>query len=279
MLFILLDEEKKINLLAPTFHFTTLLFMKRERKIYMFQLLIHVTLLVSIALAGVIAFFISHRPDGINYSSQPFLLALLNVVLLILVLIGVSVFINKLFMRLASSSGKIDELTGFMTRHAFSHVFEQVLFDTKRSMKPLSILLIDIDHFRVLNRNYGHRVGDELLAILAQSIQSAFRKHDITCRWGGDQILVVLNDCNERGACRLAGNILENFGQQALDRQGSNISITASIGISQLIDGDNAETIVTRAETGLCSARDNGRNTYAIGYEWILIDYALSPIF
>lgn len=265
-------------MLAPAFHFVTVAFMKRERKIYIFQLLIHASLLVSIALTGIIAFFISHRPDGVNYSSQSFLLALFNVALLILILIAVSVLVNKLFLRLASDSNHIDELTGFMTRHTFSHIFEQVILDTKGSMEPLSILLIDIDHFRALNEKYGHRVGDELLTILGKSIQSVLRTSDITCRWEGDQILVALKDCTERDACHLAGNILEILEQQTLNKQGQAISITASIGVSQLIEGDDAETIVTRAETGLCSARDNGRDTYAIGYEWILIDYALSPI-
>ena len=253
--------------------------MKKDRYIYVFQLFIRTSLLVSIALTGIIAYFIPYRPGGINYSSQPFLLALFNVALLIMVLIAVSVLVNKLFLRLASNSSHLDELTGFMTRHAFNQVFEQVILDTRRSMEPLSILFVDIDHFRVLNEKHGHRVGDELLTILGKSIQSVLRASDITCRWGGDQILVALKNCTEKDACHLAENILEILGQQTLDEQGQTISITASIGISQLTKGDDGETMVTRAETGLCSARDNGRNTYAVGYEWILIDYALSPIF
>lgn len=246
---------------------------------YIFQLLIHTSLSVSIALAGIVAFFISQRPDGLSRTSQPFFLALFNVVLLILVLIAVSVLVNKFFLKLNSSSAHIDELTGFMNRHAFSDVFEQVLYDTKQSRKPLSILLIDIDHFRLVNEKHGHRIGDKLLIMLGSAIHSVLRGADITCRWGGDQILVVLKDCTEKDACWVATNIIEELNQQTLDNQGEAVSITVSIGVTQMVKGDDAETLVTRAETGLCSARDNGRNTYAIGYEWILIDYSIAPIF
>lgn len=246
---------------------------------YIFQLLIHTSLSVSIALAGIVAFFISQRPDGLNYTSQPFFLALFNVVLLILVLIAVSILVNKFFLKLASNSPHVDELTGFLTRHAFSDFFEKMLYDAKRSHKPLSILLIDIDHFRLVNEKYGHRIGDKLLIMLGSTIQSVLRGSDMTCRWGGDQILVALKDCTEKDACWMAKSIIEELNQQTLDNQGEAISVTASIGVAQMVKGDDAESLVNRAETGLCSARDNGRNTYAIGYEWILIDYSIAPIF
>ncbi len=246
---------------------------------YIFQLLIHTSLLISIALTGFIAFYLSHRPDGVNYSSQPFLLALLNVGLLILVLIAVSVLVNKFFLRLSSSSPHIDELTGFMTRHTFSKEFEQMILDTKQSLKPLTILLVDIDHFRLVNEKHGHQVGDKLLTLLSSSVQSVIRGADLTCRWGGDQVLVTLQDCTEKDACLLAKNILDKVNEQSVDNQGHGVSITASIGVAQLVASDDAESLVNRAETGLFSACDSGRNTYAIGYEWILIDYAIDPIF
>ena len=253
--------------------------MKRERKMYVFQLLINASLLVSILLTGIIAYFISHRPGGVNYSSQPFLLALFDVALLILVFIAVSVLVNKFFLRLSSSSPHIDGLTGFMTRHNFRHVFEQEILDSKCSHQPLSILLIDVDHFRLVNERYGHRVGDELLIMLGSVIQSVLRASDVSCRWGDDQIFVTLKNCTERDACRRAKNILEKLSQQTLNNKGVPVSITASIGVAQMVGEDDVETLVIRAETGLCSARDNGRNTFAIGYEWILIDYSPDPIF
>ena len=252
--------------------------MKRQRKIYAFQLVIHTCLLVSTALTAITAFFISHRPDGINYSSQPFLLALFNVALLVLICIAVSVLVNNFLLGLSSGSSKIDELTGFMTRHAFSNAFEQVVLDTKRSLEPLSILLIDIDHFKLVNDKHGHRIGDELLAMLSKSVQFELRASGVICRWGGDQILVALRDCTEKKACRLAEKILERLRQQTYDNKGKTVSITASIGVAQMVDGDDTEALITRAETGLCSARDNGRDTCVIGYEWILIDYCLKGL-
>jgi len=195
------------------------------------------------------------------------------------VLAVVNLLFNKFRNQPSRDTRHVDLLTGFMTRHAFGEIFEHTLLDAKRSLEPLSVLIVDVDHFRLINERYGHQVGDELLIMLSKSIQSVLRASDITCRWEGDQILIVLKDCSTKDSCRIAEKILEKIRTQTLDRGKEKINITTSIGIAQMISGDNTETLAARAETGLHSARDNGRNTYAIGYDWILIEYRCDPIF
>lgn len=197
-----------------------------------------------------------------------------------MIFIAVHVLVKKTVQSMLTKNKHVDELTGFMTRHAFGQIFEHIILDTKRSLEPLTILLVDVDHFRQVNKEHGHETGDKILFLLSQSIQSVLRASDLTCRWEGDTILIVLKECTERDGCRLARKILEKIRQQRLgSSENKTISITTSIGVAQMATGDGVQNLVTRAETGLHSARDNGRNTYAVGYEWILIDYACDPIF
>ncbi|AGF79419.1 diguanylate cyclase (GGDEF) domain-containing protein [Desulfocapsa sulfexigens DSM 10523] len=171
-----------------------------------------------------------------------------------------------------------DSLTGLVTRHAFGEIFEHALLDAKRTLEPLSVLIVDIDHFRGINERYGHKAGDALLSMLSKSIQSVLRASDITCRWEGDQFLVVLKECSTKDSCRIAAKILEMTRSLALKKGEDTIKISISIGIAQMVSDDNIETLTARAETGLYSARDNGRNGCAVGYDWILINYACEPI-
>ncbi len=186
---------------------------------------------------------------------------------------------NKYVAEVTSNSKHFDELTGCLSRHTFSQMFEHLILDTKRTLEPLTILIIDIDHFRLVNEDNGHRAGDEILSLLSESIKSVLRASDVTCRWEGDKILVALKDCTEKDGCRLAAKMLELIRIPYKTSTGQDIAITTSMGVSQMIPGDDAETLVSRAETGLYTARDNGRDTYAIGYNWILIDYSCDPIF
>lgn len=253
--------------------------MKIERKIHLFHFVVNGSLLLSIVLSGILAYFLfSHYTCDMSTFYQ-FLIAVLNILVLIHVFVARTVLVKEIVRELSSGTKHIDDLTGFMSRHAFGEVFGHVMLDTKRTMEPLCVLLVDIDHFRCINEEYGHRVGDEFISMLSSSIQSVLRASDLTCRWQGDQMLVVLKNCTERNGCRLAEKMLEKISAQELQRQGETISMTASIGVSQMIPGDDMDSLVTRTETGLCSARDNKRGSYAVGYDWILIDYACKPIF
>ena len=254
--------------------------MKIESKVQFFHFLVNGMLLLGISLSGIIAFCIVSRGTSHLFASKEFLFSIFNIILLSIIFISVHFLVKKTIQSIPGKNEHIDELTGFMTRHAFGQVFDHIILDAKRSLEPLTILLVDIDHFRLVNEEHGHEVGDNILLMLSQSIQSVLRASDLTCRWEGDTILIALKDCTERDGCRLAKKMLEMIRQQRLfTPKEKNVAITTSIGVAQMITDDDAQSLLLRAETGLHSARDNGRNTYAVGHEWILIDYACNPIF
>ena len=237
-------------------------------------------LMLGIVVSGVVAFACVTLDHPCVFSFRHLLFALCNIVLLFTIFVAVHFFIKKSAVPLTPPKKHIDELTGYTTRHAFGQIFEHAILDTRRSLEPLTVLLIDVDHFRTINERYGHNAGDKLLYLLTETIQSLLRASDLTCRWEGDTMLLVLKDCTERDGCRLAAKILEKVRSlEYVTKERQTVTLTTSIGVAQMITGDDSQALVARAETGLHSARDIGRDTYAIGYEWILIDYACNPIF
>lgn len=251
--------------------------MKAHRNSTMFRLLINCAILLGLILSGVMVFLLSKQVVDVSGSPTLFWLSLACVLLLVVLLVAVNIAFTHL-RKQAAGDQETDSLTGFMYRQIFNQVFEQALLDTRRTLEPLSLIMIDIDRFRLINEEHGHLAGDSLLTMLSKSIQKVLRASDITCRWDGNRFIVVLKDCSEKDACRLAGNILEKI-RQHHHLNGKAIKITASIGVAQMLSTDDSQTLIARAETGLYSARDEGRDTYAIGYDWILIDYYCEPIF
>ena len=252
--------------------------MKVQRNSLKFLTIINGVALLVLVLSSLLTFMLSGMRGSQPEGPMLFGLSLGCVLLLIALLAAINVAFRQLYKQRAGEQDR-DSLTGFMYRQIFNQVLEQALLDTRRTLEPLSLIMIDIDHFRLINEEHGHLAGDSLLTLLSRSIQSVLRASDITCRWDGNQFLVVLKECPERDACRLAGNILETIRQQRYPVYGKEIKITASIGVAQMLSSDVSQTLIARAETGLHSARDKGRDTYAIGYDWILIDYYCEPIF
>lgn len=253
--------------------------MKSDRTNIFLQVLLNSSVFLGIVLSGVVSYSLSSN-CGDSFHGQTLLhISLGNFLLLLIALVVANILFSKFRTLPQDNTRHVDPLTGFMTRHAFGEVFQHSLLDAKRSLEPLSVLLIDIDHFRLVNEQHGYQVGDDHLRLLSQSIQSVLRASDISCRWEGNQFLIILEDCSTKDCCRIAEKILLKNRSQTLTRNKKKITLTTSIGVAQMICSDNTETLIARAETGLYSARDIGRDTYAIGYDWILIDYSFDPIF
>ncbi len=250
--------------------------MKVDRTRLVMQRILNSSVLLGILLSGFLSYtLIDHNPKG----HVLFELSLANCILLIVVLVVANYLFGEYRSKAPHDLLHVDILTGFMTRHAFGELFQHTLLEANRTLEPLSILLVDIDHFKGINERYGHKTGDAILTMLAASIQSVLRASDISCRWQGDQFLIVLKDCSTKDCCNIANKILAEIRNQVLHRNNKKICITTSIGVAQMNSDDDTESLAARAETGLHSAQDNGRNSYAIGYDWILIDYSCDPIF
>lgn len=156
----------------------------------------------------------------------------------------------------------IDKLTGIFNRHKFEELFALENERYERYSHPLSLILIDIDHFKVINDTFGHDVGDEVLIHLAKTIQENIRKIDIFARWGGEEFLILSPNSNFNNIHLLAEKLRAAIEKTSFEKVGH---ITISLGISTFIENDSFAELFKRADNGLYSAKENGRNQIGIG--------------
>jgi len=153
-----------------------------------------------------------------------------------------------------------DLLTGLHNRLSFNILIEQALKEIKRKKSPLSIVLMDIDHFKLINDTYGHGAGDIVLRKLSLLIQSQLRDSDVLCRWGGEEFLVLLKDCDVRSAYSTAEKIRANINDEKIAVNDSEISVSMSLGVSQYHHGEDIGTVIERADKAMYAAKEKGRN-------------------
>ena len=155
-----------------------------------------------------------------------------------------------------------DSLTGLANRRALDQVLAQEWARAQRSGKPLSLLMIDADHFKAFNDRHGHPVGDQALRQLAQVIDASIRRPgDMAARYGGEEFAVVLPETDEQGALILAQKIRTAMAAQA-PFKGDRLAITVSIGASTLsppAEG-TVEQLLREADQALYLAKDRGRD-------------------
>lgn len=167
---------------------------------------------------------------------------------------------NALLYRAATQSALRDPLTGTGNRIAMDQTLEREIDMARRHMQPLSLLMLDIDHFKRINDSHGHGVGDEVLKAVADSIKSQLRNVDMVFRFGGEEFLILLANTN-REAAAMVGERLR-YAAQAEDyfADGTRIELTVSLGCATLLPGESAESLVRRADNALYVAKREGRN-------------------
>jgi len=167
-------------------------------------------------------------------------------------------FVRKSRKRLATLA-HADKLTGLYNRQYFDKVARQELQKMKSSGRHLSVLFIDLDHFKQINDRHGHRVGDEVLRAVAWLIQKACRKTDLVARYGGEEIVVVLPNTAGPGARKIAEEIRSIIQKQS--RSMLSIPVTVSIGVAVFPeDGADLPSILELADKALYRAKKAGRN-------------------
>lgn len=153
-----------------------------------------------------------------------------------------------------------DKLTGLLNRHAFFILIDKQLADFRREPRPISILLIDIDHFKTINDQYGHKTGDEVLIAVAHKLQGGLRASDIAVRWGGEEFLLVLKRCSLPEAQRIAETLRNAVVESPVVVNDRQISLTVSIGLSEYSGNETPDQMVDRADSALYRAKKGGRN-------------------
>ncbi len=154
-----------------------------------------------------------------------------------------------------------DELTGLNNRRAFFEQSHHAFKQSKRYGHPISAIMIDIDHFKMINDSYGHAFGDMVLQALAERLQVAVREIDIVARMGGEEFAVVLPETSLEEAARLAERLRAAIANGPVKNEEHEVRITASLGVAtRSNDDNNIEPILTRADDALYAAKKEGRN-------------------
>ncbi len=156
-----------------------------------------------------------------------------------------------------------DPLTSLGNRKFFDRAIESAVANAVESGEPLSLLMLDIDHFKSFNDNYGHLTGDQVLRLVAMSLKQTIKGQDITARYGGEEFAVVLPNTALRQALTVADNIRRAVMSKQLKKKSTGEilgRVTISVGVSMLQPGDNADSLIERADCCLYAAKRNGRN-------------------
>lgn len=150
----------------------------------------------------------------------------------------------------------IDSLTGVLNRHAFKKALHENMTRSRTQQKPLSVIFFDIDHFKSINDNYGHLLGDEVLKYLTLLIRDGITHNDIFARWGGEEFVILLPNTS----FTVAQTIAERLRKRIESQQHFGFIITCSFGVTSLRNEDNADTLLQRADQLLYDSKRLGRN-------------------
>lgn len=153
-----------------------------------------------------------------------------------------------------------DSLVGLMNRRAIMNLLGKELNRAKRLHTPLSVFLVDLDHFKRVNDTHGHLIGDDVLRATAGRISSAVREYDHVGRFGGEEFLVVLPDCNAELAQQVAERVRQRVFEEPVVTAPVEVDVTTSIGISQSQSGQEVCDLLHQADLALYRAKHNGRN-------------------
>jgi diguanylate cyclase (GGDEF)-like protein len=163
-----------------------------------------------------------------------------------------------------SEAAHTDLLTGLPNRRDMVERLETEINRSKRSKSEFAILLIDIDHFKLINDTYGHIAGDHILADFSKLLHNTIRSSDVCARWGGDEFLVLLYDTKSEEVSLTADRIRKVINDSIFSYHDHTISLTLSVGGIHYLQGHNLDNILQIADTMLYQAKLNGRNQSVI---------------
>ena len=154
-----------------------------------------------------------------------------------------------------------DHLTGLANRRALFEACELELQRWHRAPRPLSLVLIDADHFKRINDTFGHAAGDAVLRHLAAGLCASFRAMDVVARLGGEEFVVLLPGCDEQAASTVAQRLCDGIAAQAVAVEGTAVHYTVSVGVATMDAAvDGVEALIERADRAMYAAKAAGRN-------------------
>jgi len=166
-----------------------------------------------------------------------------------------------------------DGLTGLFNRHFMESALERELHRAARQGTPLAVMMLDVDHFKVLNDTFGHEAGDVVLREVADSFRRALRDEDIICRYGGEEFVVIMPDATEETAVRRAEMIRKVVSEIRMHFRGELLgSVTVSVGIAMYPDaGKDGGNLIRLADGALYRAKHAGRNQVMLDSSGVVV--------
>lgn len=154
-----------------------------------------------------------------------------------------------------------DPLTGLLNRRSMAEISNYQISMSRRNNRPISIAILDIDHFKKINDQFGHDIGDQVLKLFAKKLQSETRTNDLVCRYGGEEFIICLPELDKYSA----RDIIQRFQGISLDATPSErINITFSAGITHIAADESLKDATKRADQALLLAKQSGRNRIEI---------------
>ncbi|KAF1066315.1 MAG: Diguanylate cyclase DosC [Pseudomonas citronellolis] len=170
---------------------------------------------------------------------------------------------NALLYRTAILSALRDPLTGTGNRVAMEQALSRDVELARRSLMPLSVLMVDLDHFKRVNDDFGHAFGDEALRSVAQALKASLRNVDMVFRYGGEEFLVLLSNTAGVPASQVGERLRHAVQDLDFRVEGQAVPLSISLGCATLASGESAEDLLRRADSALYAAKRDGRNRLA----------------
>ncbi len=160
----------------------------------------------------------------------------------------------------------MDGLTGIANRKSFDSELKRSVLSAREKGETFSLLMIDIDHFKTFNDNFGHQIGDQVLRLVARTLTDGVKGRDLVARYGGEEFCIILPDTPLKAGV-IVGEALRKAvaSKDVVNRNTGEVlsRITMSVGVAEWTDGEDVEELIERADAALYTAKHNGRNQVA----------------
>lgn len=205
------------------------------------------------------AIFINKRKDGTLYHSEQSISAIKDHAgnITNYVSVGKDVTERLREEQALRESATVDQLTGLFNRNHGKALLSEAYSFTLSREEPMSLILCDIDHFKQINDSFGHPVGDQILAQVSGLLRKSVRGNDRVIRWGGEEFLILLENCTDMVAAELAERLRLRIASEQFQNVGK---VTVSLGVASLFQKESLEQLISRCDEALYKSKRNGRN-------------------
>lgn len=166
----------------------------------------------------------------------------------------------EMFQKMEDLSNE-DGLTGLYNRRCFNNMLEQKISEASRMNVTLSMIMLDIDHFKNVNDTYGHKAGDDVIRFISRTIKNSIRKVDFAARYGGEEFVILLYNTSIRDASKIAEKIRTIVRDSSVFADGVHLNVTISLGVSSYPEPSmSGDDLIKNADTALYYSKEHGRN-------------------